>query len=123
MKGKKKQEINKNYIIIAVAIVVWLVIGFILIKGGGKKDNNQNNEEVEKIGAKEDDIIQAYGMSKEDAINVVKRIYNSDNYEFSADINNESKYIVTVKNIITEKTSKYVVDPTSNNGTFYELTE
>ena len=128
---EKEKENNKNlyYIIIAVVAVIVLVGGFLLIKGcsNNKANNEENNKENaendKKEAASEESIIKAYGMSKEDAINIVKDIYNGDNYEFSADINEDSKYIVIVKNIITESTNKYLVDPTSTSKSFYEINE
>ena len=50
-------------------------------------------------------------------------INNSDNYEFSVEINKDSKYIVSVKNTLTESITKFLVDPTSLNGSFYEIDE
>ena len=115
-KGKKK---NNFLLIISISVitVVILALGLILIKGCSK----EKDEKIKKVGAKEEDIISAYNMSKEDAINRVKTIYNGDMYEFSAEINEDSKYIVSVKNIITEGITKYLVDPTSLNGSFYEI--
>ncbi len=126
MSVEKKK--NNNYIIfIAFGVVILLILGFILIKGCSKSDknndNNSNDEVVKKIGAKEDEIIKSYGMSKNDAIEIVKEIYNSDNFEFSADINEDSKYIVSVKNTITDSIDKYLVDPTSSEKSFYLITE
>jgi hypothetical protein len=54
-------------------------------------------------------------MSKQDAINLVKSIFNSDTFEFEAEINKEAKYVVTVKNTITDGTYKYLVDPVSKS--------
>ena len=95
---------------------------------GCSKSSEKNNEEeqpktIDKIGASEQALIDAYGMSKNDAIEIVKEIYNSDNFEFSADINKDSKYVVTVKNTITNKSDKYIVDPTSSDKSFYLDTE
>ena len=127
MNTKKKKNNNNFIIIIAVVVLVLLIGGFLLINGCSKSDkesNNTNNDEVvEKIGAKEADIIKAYGMSKNDAIEVVKAIYNTDNFEFSADINEDSKYIVSVTNTITNSIDKYLVDPTSSEKSFYLIDE
>ena len=109
----------KNIIIISAIAVVILALGLVLIKGCSTK----KEKEVEKVASKEDDIVKAYDMSGEDAINLVKEIYNSDNYEFSVEINKDSKYIVSVKNTLTESITKFLVDPTSLNGSFYEIDE
>ncbi len=124
---KKKNSFNMNYIIVAVIIVIVLILGLLLIKGCSKKDssNNENNEEkvIEKKAVDESDLVESYGMSKEDAINIVKTAYNGDIYEFSAEINKDSKYIVTVKNLVTNTESKFLVDPTSTSKSFYMLDE
>ena len=129
-KIKEKSSIN-NYKILFMAIIgvlVLIIICVVAFKGCSKEDsknsNNSNEEEkIKKIGASEEDIISAYGMSKQDAINIVKEIYNSDNFEFSADINEDSKYVVSVENTITKKVDKYVVDPTVEGKSFYMITE
>lgn len=129
-KEENKKKANKanstTYIMIAIIIVLVIVIGsLLLIKGcSNNKDNKEpENNEVEQKGAKEDDLINAYGMSKEDAINIVKDFYNSDNYEFACEINSDSKYIVTVTNTITEEDTKYLVDPTIPDKSFSMITE
>lgn len=123
-KEEKKAKIDLKYIIIGVvALLIILVVSFVLFKGCSKEENKENNNEVEKIGAKEEDIIKAYGMSKEEAIELVQKIYKSDNYEFSVEINKDSKYVVSVKNLINEKVSKFLVDPTTVEKSFYQIDE
>lgn len=117
------KKLNRNkIIIISVTAIIVLILGIVLIKGCSNNSNNDNKKEIEKVGASENDIIKAYNMSKEDAINIVKGIYNSDVYEFSAEINEDSKYIVSVKNLATNKITKYLVDPVKK-GSFYEIDE
>ena len=74
---------------------------------------------LNQINTEENTIKDEYGFSKEDAIAVVKKSYNSDNYEFSAKAREDNKYIVTVKNTETGSTYQYVVDP--NDGSFSTL--
>ena len=122
-KGKKKSNNNKVIIIAAVVVIVIICIIFLLMNGGNKKENNdkKDNTVVEDKGHKieEKDIVDAYGMSKEDAINLVKKLFNSDNFEFSAEVNEDAKYVVTAKNTISDTSYKYLVDPI--NQSFYEI--
>ena len=111
----------KNIIILSVITVMLLVVGLLLIKGC--TDKKKDEKTPDKVAASEDDLKDAYNMSKEDAINKVKTLYNSDVYEFSAEINKDSKYIVTVKNTVTESVTKYLVDPTTTSGSFYMIDE
>ena len=127
MSTEKTNKTNNNYYIYgAIGVVILLIFGFVFLKGcSGSNDENKEEDtgNVEKIGATEKDIIASYGVSKQDAINMVKEIYNSENFEFSADINEDSMYIVSVKNTITESVDKYLVDPTSTEKSFYLITE
>lgn len=125
-KNKANKANSTTYIMIAIIIVLVFVIGSLLLIKGCSKDNDNKapeNNEIEQKGAKEEDLIKAYGMSKEDAINIVKDFYNSDNYEFACEINKESKYIVIVTNTITEEDTKYLVDPTIPDKSFSMITE
>ena len=128
MDESKKNSSNKskNIIIIAIVIVIVLALLLILIRGcskGKKEDKKEEEKIIEKKGSSEENIKEAYGMSKEDAINIVKEIYNSDSYEFTCEIDNDSKYVVTVKNIVTNEVTKYIVDPESKDNSFYEINE
>ena len=125
MDKKNDNTFDIKHIIMIVTVLIVIIALVFLIKGCSSEDSNSSNNEgntIKKIGASEEDIVKSYGTSKQDAINVVKSIYNSDNFEFSAEINEDSKYIVSVKNTITNKVEKYLVDPTSNNS-FYLITE
>jgi len=136
MDNKNIEKSNKKgdfkIIMIATIIVIAIVVIAVLINSFGKKektkeDNNEDNKveknEVIKKGSSEEDIKLSYGMSKEDAINIVKEIYNGDVFEFVCDINSDSKYIVTVKNTLSNSVTKYLVDPESKDNSFYEINE
>ena len=110
---------KKLAIVFAIIGLIIVVIGLLLINGQPKKEEKKEDI-IEKVGASEEDIVNAYNMSKEDAINIVKTLYNGETYDYSVTINEDSKYIVTVKNSITEGLTKYLVDPTKN-GSFYEI--
>lgn len=117
--GKKRMEI-----IIGAIIVLAIIICVICFLGKGKdKNNNENNANtnppVEDKVFTEQDIIDAYGMSKEDAINLVKSLFNSDNFDFDAEVSKTAKYIVTVTNTINDSTYTYEVDPISKS--YYEV--
>lgn len=115
---------NRKYVYgIGIALLVIVVLIFVATalskeeEEPGKKPVDKEKEEV--IVSDENTIKEEYGFSKEDAIAVVKKSYNSDNYEFSAKAREDNKYIVTVKNTETGSTYKYVVDP--NDGSYSAL--
>lgn len=122
-------------VLVALAIlIVFLVFG----ANGGKNNTNDNagnknnaenieqNTENEKFSDPKDaenvtekDIIDVYNFSKEDAKKMVMANFNSDNFEFYVNVSTEGKYIVTVRNTISEKIYKYEVDPAKR--TFVEI--
>jgi ABC-type Na+ efflux pump permease subunit len=125
--GKKSKSYTKEIIIgVVLLLVIILCVIFLISNNGGSKKNNENKtNDVDKAlkdqehKLVEKDIVDAYGMSSDDAIERVKTIFNSDNFEFKADINEDAKYVVTVKNTISSTTYKYLVDPVS--GSFTEM--
>jgi len=118
---KKKKELIIGLIFLVVII---LCIVFI-VSNGNSKENKKEDKKDDKVvvdpGHKieEKDIVDAYGMSKDDAIKIVKKLFNSDNFDFSAEINSDSKYVVTVKNTVSDTEYKYLVDPISKS--YYEM--
>ena len=120
-KNKKSETIktNKNiFIVIIVLAVVLIASAVILMVVNNKKDEvkNEKPEEEEKIYATEDSVEEEYHFSKEDAINSVKGIFVSDNYEFDATIREDNMYIVTVTNTENDSKYQYIVNP--NDGSF-----
>ncbi len=113
---------NKKGVLIGVAvIIILLVVGIIILLNVDKKPDDEKKPGNDKVISDEETIEEEYGFSKEDAIEVIKKIYLSDNYEFSAEAREDNMWIVTVKNIETGSETKYVVDP--NNGTHQEIFE
>ena len=115
---------NRKYVYgigIALLVIVVLLIVAVALKGNNddEKEKPGKDGEDKVIVSDENTIKDEYGFSKEDAIAVVKKSYNSDNYEFSAKAREDNKYIVTVKNTETGSTYQYVVDP--NDGSFSTL--
>jgi len=136
-KGKfdfKKHK--KEIIIIGVALLVAIVtIVFVKLSTQEEEyypidkievpDDEEDTEKpkdeptVQPGTTSEETMIDVYGMSKEDAIKLVKTAFNSDNFEFTAVINKEAKYVVTAKNTITNTKYTYEVDPLTKE--FYEI--
>lgn len=114
---------NRKYVLgIGAALLVIIVLIILVVALSGKEeepDKPKKEDDTKVIVSDENTIKEEYGFSKEDAIAVVKKSYNSDNYEFSAKAREDNKYIVTVKNTETGSTYKYVVDP--NDGSYSTL--
>ncbi len=118
MKNKKNKD---NNLIILIALVVLAVIGIVIliIKGvGDKKDNKENSEPGEVENFKENQIVEAYDISKEEAMGLVRNIFVGDVYDFSCEVVG-GDYIVTVKNRLSDEVYEYKVDPARKS--FYQI--
>ena len=73
------------------------------------------SEEQEKT--REEQLTEATNMTGEQAIEIVKENFGSDNYEFRYEVTEDSFYKVIVTNIVDDSEIIYYVDPT--NGKAY----
>ena len=126
MKKEFKKNIvkNKNKIIIGfVCLVILLVVVLLIFNNVNDDKNNEansnNNDNVVLDDVTEKDIIDAYNFTMDDAKELVKQEFNSDNFEFTVTISTDAKYIVEVKNIINNNVYKYEVDPATK--TYVEI--
>lgn len=116
---KPKKKIN----ILEIAIIIVFIATLIIVVLSVTKDNNSsskkgdtpNQEEESKTPistADEEELKKEFGMSKDDAIALVKERYNSvEDYTFSASITEDRKYLVSVYHEALQTTNQYVVDP------------
>ena len=114
----------KKEIAIGAVLLIAVIVCIVFLVSNNKDTNNENekpdiNNEVENVVITEEEIVEAYGVTKEDAISLVKQSINSDNFEFTVTINSKAKYIVTVKNTLTDSVYKYEVDPMTKQ--YYEI--
>ena len=135
----KEQKTKIIIILITVLVALAILVAFLMLGAKGDKNNTNNNTDnknnIENIeqntenekfnnpkdaeNVTETDIIGVYNFSKEDAKKMVMANFNSDNFEFYVNVSTEGKYIVTVRNTISEKIYKYEVDPAKR--TFVEI--
>lgn len=119
---KKKKELIIGVVLL---IAVILCIVFLVTNGKDKKEKNidnnieDTNKAPEDVAFSEEDLKSAYGVNKEDAINLVKPLFNSDNFEYTAVVTNKAKYLVTVKNTISKQEYQFEVDPITKS--YYEI--
>ena len=124
VKKKKKEFKMKKELVIAVVFILVLILGVVFLlskKGDTSEEGKENTPKTEEKGEvfTEKDLEESYGMSSSRAIEIVKELYNSDNFEFVATVNNNAKYLVTVTNSITGAKTVYEVDPVTES--FYEI--
>lgn len=125
-KEKKKLKITskqKSLLVIIGAALLVIIVGVIIAISGNNedKDKDKDNDKEKPIVSTKETVAEEYGFTEEDAINVIKGVFNSDTYEFKAEVREDNMYIVTVTNPDSESKYTYVVDP--NDGTFQELIE
>lgn len=134
---KKKSKLNvKNHkkelmigVIFFIAVVVCIVFLFLNSdkKGSNNIGNNNDSEnetnsiinDVDSTKVTEEDIMEIYNFSKEDAKKLVQSSFNSDTFEFNVIVNDEGKYIVTAKSLVNTTIYRYEVDPSTK--TYSEL--
>ena len=106
--------IKKNLrLIIPVGIALILIITGIILLIIKKEKPIEPNQNINK----EEQITVVTGISGEDAIDLVRKNFYSDNYTFTVEVTSDSLYKVTANNTITNTKTIYYVDP--SNGQAY----
>ncbi len=119
--GVLKGNVKLFGVIIALIVLVCVVV--VIVTRGGKSDDTGTPAGKDIVDEGNDftskDLDEIYGMSGEEAIEIVKKDFKSDTFEFSYDVDSDSQYVVTAKNKITGTVYKYSVNP--SNGSYYSL--
>ncbi len=118
----KKLKKNRNMLIAsiigAIVLVVAIVVVVVLVINNNDRDKDKDKE---KINSTEETVEKEYGFTKQNAIDAVKGVFNSDNYTFDAEVRSDNMYVVTVTNTEDNTKMVYLVDP--NDGSFEDITE
>lgn len=117
-KLKKNRNMLIASIIGAIVLVVAIIIVIVLVINNNDKEKEK---EPEKVYSTEKTVEEEYGFTKQNAIDAVKDVFNSDNYKFDAEVREDNMYVVTVTNIEDNTKMVYLVDP--NDGSFEDITE
>ena len=105
-------------LVVAVIIAMILIItGVILLNVDKEEANGKTPNQPVEEKVREEQLVDSTGMTKEDAIEIVKENFGSDNYEFEAEATNDGLYKVIVTNTVDDSKIIYYVDPT--NGMAY----
>ena len=105
--------IKENLRVIIAVFIALTLIAICTILLAIYDDTKENNKQ-ENI---KEQIIEITGMTSDDAIDIVKDNFYSNNYEFMAEATSDSLYKVIVTNIIDNGKTIYYVDP--SNGQSY----
>ena len=135
MKRKSKLNVknHKKELMIGVIFFFFFFVCIVFLflnsdkKGSNNIGNNNDSEnetnsiinDVDSTKVTEEDIMEIYNFSKEDAKKLVQSSFNSDTFEFNVIVNDEGKYIVTAKSLVNTTIYRYEVDPSTK--TYSEL--
>lgn len=107
--GNKKDDRKKKILIFGgIGVLVLIVVLILFLVFNQKEDKKRGNI---PSGPTEELVEQNYSFTKEDAINLIKPLFHSDNYSFEAKLNDNSEYVVTITNTLTSTKYIYYVDP------------
>lgn len=105
-------------LVVAVFIAVVLIIaGIVLLNIDNDKDEGKVQPPSVEEKTREEQLEESTGMTKEEAIEIVKDNFKSDNYEFTSVATDDGLYKVVITNIIDQTEIIYYVDP--SNGMAY----
>lgn len=114
MSMKEFQEKNKLKILIAIVMILIIIFSLVIIFDKDDKEKEPSNENTNPgLVYTEERIYNEYGMKKEDAIEIIKKVYNNDDYTYVAEVTKNGKYVVTVTNEGTNETTVFLVDPST----------
>ena len=79
-----------------------------------KETNEVEIDEVDEIS--EEEIIAIYGFSKQDAEDLIRKAFTTNEYEFSTKITRAGFYRVTVKDTVNNDILTFRVDPATQEA-------
>ena len=100
----EKVKNDKKVLIIVIVAFVLIIAGAILVfsNDGGTSTNGTNTPSTDNKA-----------LTKEEATNIIKEIFNGDNYKFNCEKIEGGNYKVTVTNTLNGKNYYYFVDATT----------
>ena len=108
---------NLRLIIAIIVAIILIVAGVIIINLNKEEKGKDTPTKEEQEEQREDQLAEVTDMTGDQAIEIVKKNFGSDNYEFRYEVTEDSFYKVIVTNIVDDSEIIYYVDPT--NGKSY----
>jgi hypothetical protein len=104
-------------VIIAAIAVIYLLVFFKKKNIVKEKVKIVDYDRSDHVGApNEETVLKEYGLSKEQAIQIIKSKYNSNGYKFTAKVNYESHYIIKVTHPDLEEVTYWDIEPNSREA-------
>lgn len=104
-------------VIIASIAVIYLLVFFKKKNIVKEKVKIVDYDRSDHVGApNEETVLKEYGLSKEQAIQIIKSKYNANGYKFTAKVNYESHYIIKVTHPDLEEVTYWDIEPNSREA-------
>lgn len=106
-----KKEKKKKILIIVLSVLLGASIIYLGVYLFYDKDEEKPIDTDVVVEPTDKSVEDTFGTTKEEAIDVVKEMYNGDSYEFDAEIRADNWYVVTVTHVVDKTVTVYEVDP------------
>lgn len=117
MKKKLSIILISIFVFISLIAIVYLLV--FAEKKNTIKEKVQiiDHDRTDHVGIpNEETVLKEYGLSKEQAIQIIKKRYNAEGYKFSAKVNYESNYIIKVTHPDLDEVTYWEIEPNSREA-------
>lgn len=104
---------NLRLVVAVCVALVLIAVGVVLLLTNNDVESNLEEEQKQR----EEELTEVTGMSANDAIEIVKKNFYGDNYEFFVEITSDSLYKIKAVSKTSSSEIIYFVDPV--NGKAY----
>ena len=114
----------KKKLIIICVLIVLVAAGVVFFVFNNKKESKSNNEErkfvtqTEVDFMSEEEIVERFKVTKEFAIDIVKKVFNKESYQFDAEYDS-GKYFIHVTD--SENGEKFTIQFDPVDKSFFRL--
>ncbi len=117
MKKKLSIILITLFVFISLITIVYLLVFFEKKNTIKEKVQIIDHDRTDHVGIpNEETVLKEYGLSKEQAIQIIKKRYNAEGYKFSAKVNYESNYIIKVTHPDLDEVTYWEIEPSSREA-------
>ena len=117
MKKKLSIILISLFVFISLIAIVYLLVFFEKKNTIKEKVQIIDHDRTDHVGIpNEETVLKEYGLSKEQAIQIIKKRYNAEGYKFSAKVNYESNYIIKVTHPDLDEVTYWEIEPSSREA-------
>ena len=117
MKKKLSIILISLFVFISLIAIVYLLVFFEKKNTIKEKVQIIDHDRTDHVGIpNEETVLKEYGLSKQEAIQIIKKRYNAEGYKFSAKVNYESNYIIKVTHPDLDEVTYWEIEPSSREA-------